>query len=152
MVDDRIHKLASRQYGSFSRGQVLGLGFTDKVIIDRLRSRRWQHVAPGVYSLPGLPDSWWRRVWIAHLDVGPHSVVSHESAAQVDGLPLYSGEGRVILTVPHGDHERRGPFEVRQSTDLRPEHVRRVDGLPVTTPVRTYVDLAATSARRRVRF
>ena len=152
VTDKLIYELASRQYGSFNRRRALDAGFNDDMIATRLRTGRWLHAAPGVYSLPGFPDSWWRRIWIAHLDVGTHSVVSHESAAQVDGLPLFSAEGRVVVTVPHGDHQRKGRFEARQSTDLRPEHVRLVDGLPVTTPVRTYVDLAATNTRRRVRF
>ena len=152
MIDEHIYKLASRQYGSFNRAQLLALGCTDRMIAARLASRRWVQVAPGVYALPGFPDSWWRRIWIAHLDVGTHSVVSHESAGQVRGLPLFSSAGKIVLTVPHGDHERRGPFEVRQSTDLKPEHVSLVAGLPVTTPVRTYFDLAATHGHRRARF
>jgi very-short-patch-repair endonuclease len=39
---------------------------------------------------------------------------------------------------------------MRQSTDLRPEHVRIRDGLPVTTVVRTLFDLAAVTGRERL--
>jgi hypothetical protein len=40
----------------------------------------WLRVAPGLYALPG-PLSFERRLWIAHLAVGPDSTVSHEAAA-----------------------------------------------------------------------
>jgi hypothetical protein len=141
MSDDAIHALASRQFGLFSRLQANELGFPAHIVHQRLAAGRWLQVAPGVYSLPGWPDSWHRRLWRAHLDVGLHSVVSHEAAAALHGLtPIPAG--RVTVTVPHGDHERGADYEVRQSTDLRPHHCTTVDGLPVTTPARTLVDLA----------
>ena len=145
MSDQHIFGLAGRQFGLFSRIQAFDLGVTNEVIHRRLAAGRWVAVAPGVYSLPGWPDSWHRRLWLAHLDVGPHSVVSHEAAAALHSLATYR-PGPVTVTVPHGDHERPSSYEVRQSTDLRPHHVTSVDGLPTTTPARTLVDLAA---RRR---
>lgn len=149
MSDAAIHELASRQYGLFSRQQVFALGGSDDPIRQRLMADRWLAVAPGVYSLPGWPDSWRRRLWLAHLDVGLHSVVSHEAAAALHGLtPIPTG--LVTVTVPHGDHERTADYEVRQSTDLRPHHCTTVDGLPVTTSARTLVDLAARLGRDRL--
>ena len=146
MSDTLIFELASRQYGLFSRAQV---GCDDELITRRLTSGRWLAVAPGVYSLPGWPDSWRRRLWLAHLDVGLHSVVSHEAAAALHRLATYA-PGPVTVTVPHGDHERPADYEVRQSTDLRPHHVTTVDGLPTTTPARTLVDLAARRRSERL--
>jgi very-short-patch-repair endonuclease len=142
VTDDRIHELASRQYGLFARSQAFDLGITNEIVHRRLTAGWWTAAAPGVYSLPGWPDSWRRRLWLAHLDVGLHSVVSHEAAAGLHGLTPIP-VGRVTVTVPHGDHERQADYEVRQSTDLRPHHCTTVDGLPVTTPARTLVDLAA---------
>lgn len=145
VTDALINQLASSQYGLFSRSQATDVGVTNIIFYRRLAAGRWVAVAPGVYSLPGWPDSWHRRLWLAHLDVGLHSVVSHEAAAALHGLTTYT-PGPVTVTVPHGDHERPAPYEVRQSTDLRPHHTTTVDGLPVTAPARTLVDLAA---RRR---
>lgn len=142
MSDARILELASTQYGLFSRAQATA---PPHIVHQRLAAGRWLRVAPGVYSLPGWPDSWHRRLWLAHLDVGLHSVVSHEAAAALHRLTTYA-PGPVTVTVPHGDHERPPAYEVRQSTDLRPHHVTTLDGLPVTTPARTLADLAA---RRR---
>ena len=145
MSDEQLHDVARRQHGLFSRAQALDLDVCYRLITRRVAAGRLIAVAPGVYSLPGWPDSWRRRLWLAHLDVGLHSVISHEAAAALHGLTTYA-PGPVTVTVPHGDHERPPAYEVRQSTDLRPHHVTTVDGLPVTTPARTLVDLAA---RRR---
>lgn len=149
MSDTAIFGLAGRQYGLISRTQTLALGISDHLITRRVTAGRLVTVGRGVYSLPGWPDSWHRRLWRAHLDVGPHSVVSHEAAALLHGLGPVP-HGTVTVTVPHGDHERPAPYEVRQSTDLRPHHRTTVDGLPVTTPARAVVDLAARLGRERL--
>lgn len=155
MLDDAIAQLASRQHGLFSRRQVSALGASHSFIAHRRDHRRWLQEAPGVYSLPGFADTWRRRLWVAHLDAGPQSVVSHEAAAALHGL-LNFPPGPVVLLTTHGDHHRPVPKQkpgrplVRQARDLRPEHVTRIDGLPVTTIARTFCDLAGTSRRGRV--
>src|SRR5688572_26296211 len=145
MSDIAIARFAGHQYGLLSREQL----DDDKLICRRLGQGRLVRVAPGVYSLPGWPDSWQRRLWLAHLDVGLHSVVSHEAAAVLHCLTPFPAR-LVTITVPHGDHERTADYEVRQSTDLRPHHCTTVDGLPTTTPARTLVDLAARTGRDRL--
>src|SRR5438093_2829671 len=149
MLDQLVTELASRQYGCFSRLQVLAAGADDDLVHRRLAARRWLRAAPGVYALPGWPRSWQRDVWSAFLDVGPQAVVSHEAAARLHGLPLFAGDERVVLTVAHGDHQRPGRFLVHQSTDLRQTQLVRVDGLRVTSIPRTYADLAATTQAAR---
>jgi len=150
MVDHAIADIACRQYGLFTRGQLLASGGTPHHIYRRLAAGRWLQVEPGVYSLPGWPDSWRRRLWIAHLDVGPASAVSHEAAAALHGL-LYYVPGPVHLLVPHGTHHLGPkPNYVHQSRDLAAEHVTTVDGVPVTTVARTFCDLAAVKPRGRL--
>ncbi|MDP9071345.1 MAG: hypothetical protein M3N68_08680 [Actinomycetota bacterium] len=148
MTDHEISELASRQYGLFSRSQAFECGAGDDRIKQRLHAGRWMAMAPGVYGLPGWPDSWRRRLMLAHLDVGPDSVVSHEAAAALHGVATF-GPGRLVLTVAHGHHERWSPgLVVHQSTDLRPCHCTEVDGLPVTTVARTLFDLAGVTTSR----
>lgn len=150
MLDQQIADIAARQYGLFSRAQVLALGPDNHLIHRRLAAQRWLHLEPGVYSLPGWPDSWRRRLWCAYLDVGPPAGTSHEAAAALHGL-LYFPAGPVHLLVPHGAHHRGPrPNYVHQSRDLKPDHLTTVDGLPVTTIARTFCDLAATARRGRL--
>ncbi|MDP9404823.1 MAG: type IV toxin-antitoxin system AbiEi family antitoxin domain-containing protein [Actinomycetota bacterium] len=70
MLDQRIAELASRQYGLFSRPQILQLGVTERIIHRRLQSGRWRQLAPGVYSLPGFPATWRRSLWLGHSPSG----------------------------------------------------------------------------------
>jgi very-short-patch-repair endonuclease len=154
MTDGAIAEIASRQCGLFSRAQLFAAGGTRHLVYRRLDAGRWLQLAPGVYSLPGWPDSWHRSLWIAHLDAGPHSVISHEAAAALHRLLNYP-PGPVTLLTTHGDHHRpepdqqRGRPRVRQARDLKAKHVTTVDGLPVTTIARTFCDLASISGRGR---
>ena len=149
MFDAAIAKLASRQHGLFSRAQVADLGGREWLIHARLRSGRWTHEAEGVYGLPGWPDSWWRRLWRAYLATGPQCVVCLEAAAAIHGLTNF-GLGRIVLFTPHGDHHWHRLCEMRQSTDIRPEHVEVVRGLRVTTVARTLCDLARFVGEQRL--
>ncbi|MDQ1374491.1 MAG: hypothetical protein QOJ09_1829 [Actinomycetota bacterium] len=144
-----ITTVAKGQYGLFSRAQGLERGASQDMLDSALGSERVTHEAEGVYGLPGWPESWWREVWRALLATGPDAVVSHETAAAIHGLTNFP-RGRIVLTTAHGDHHWHGLADMRQSTDLRPEHVRIRDGLPVTTPVRTLFDLAAVTGRERL--
>jgi very-short-patch-repair endonuclease len=56
--------------------------------------------------------------------------------------------GPVVLTVPP-DRRRQAPGLVHRAQLLPPE-VTVVDGIPVTTPARTLLDVAATAAREAV--
>jgi hypothetical protein len=149
MFDAAVAELASRQYGLFSRPQVFELGGTSRLIEVRLASGRWTHEADAVYGLPGVPESWWRRLWRAFLATGPDAVASHDTAAALHRLTNYP-PGRLVLTTLHGDHHWHGLAEMRQSKDLRPEHVVILRGLPVTTTARTLFDLSAVSGAERL--
>ena len=106
--------------------------------------------APGVYVMAGTPGTFEQRLWIGWLATGPQAIVSHESAAQLRAIPNVVRE-RIALTVPHSGYHRIKDVTVHQISDLLPEHVSLVDGLPVTTVPRTIVDLAAIVSPMRLR-
>jgi len=83
------------------------------------------------------------------LRAGPHTVASHETAAAIHGLTNFP-KGRIVFSTRHGDHHRRPVGEIRQSTDLAPEHVVLIEGLQVTSVVRTLFDAAAVAGRERL--
>jgi very-short-patch-repair endonuclease len=149
VFDAAVADLAKRQYGLFSRAQVIGLEASDIMIWRRTEAGKWTQETEGVYGLPGWPESWWREVWRAFLATGSDAVVSHETAAAIHRFTNFP-RGRIVLTTKHGDHHWHGLADVRQSTDLWPEHVRVRDGLPITTSVRTLFDLAAVTGRERL--
>ena len=148
-VDRHVIALASAQRGAFTRWQVLGHGGDDALIRRRCEAGRWERAAPGVYILGGLPPDADRRLWISFLAVGEDAVVSHECAAERQGLgPVPTG--RVVFTTHHGDHHRLPGIVVHQLRDVLPAHITVVGGLPTTTVPRTIVDLAAVTGVERL--
>lgn len=150
MFDREMARLASGQYGLFTRTQALGLGMTFRMIESRLTGGRWTRVAPGVYSLPGATPSWRRDLLAACFEAGPEAVASHQAAAALHGLASFP-PGALVVTLQHGDHQHLGLGDLRQSTDLRHHHRTEVDNVPVTTVPRTLADLAATVRSGRLR-
>lgn len=77
----------------------------------------------------------------AALGCGPLALLSHESAAFLWGIVAW-GEG-IDVVVPYSVARRRLGIRVHRRLGLGPRHRRWVDGIPVTDPVATIVDLAA---------
>ena len=147
--DAAIAALAVRQQTVFSWAQARELGATRRMAQRRLGSGIWLGHAPGVYGLPGMPSSFLRDLWIAHLAVGPGSVGSHEAAAALHRLTGFP-RGVVTLTAGRGSHPRVAGAVVHQLNDHASWHLTTIDGLPVTTVARTLVDLASLGRRRRL--
>lgn len=140
---DRIAvELANLQCGALARWQLLGRDVPDDAIRYRVRTGRWRLALPGVYVIAGVPTSFEQRLWVAWLAVGPGAVVSHEAAAQLHGVPDVI-RNQVTLTTAHGWHQRLPGVVVHQLDDVLADHRMAIRGLPVTTPARTIVDLAA---------
>jgi very-short-patch-repair endonuclease len=141
-VDKRIARLAAAQHGVFSRADAAGAGASRGLIESRWKSGRWEPLYPAVYRLAGTPDSWRQRLLAACLSVGPNAVASHRSAAAVSQLP--GGDGRLLeISVPRGRRVRRDGLDVREVRSLVESDVMVSDAIPVTTPTRTLIDLAA---------
>jgi very-short-patch-repair endonuclease len=77
----------------------------------------------------------------ALLAFGPGSILSHRSAAVLWEL-LPSDGGPVDLTVIGRECGRRPGVRDRRARRLAPEALRQRDGLPVTAPARTLLDIA----------
>jgi hypothetical protein len=148
-IDRAIADLTSLQAGLVARWQVLERGGTDDHIKSRLRSGRWIAYRPGVYLVNGQGRSPHRELWAVVLAAGPQAAISHESAGRLHGADL--APQLPVITVPHPSHPRLIGAVVHQSTDLKPRHVAEIHGLPVTTPARTFVDLAAVLDRKSLR-
>jgi hypothetical protein len=127
-----------------TRGQLIGLGFTPKAIKHRVRVGRLHPVIRGVYAVgrPNLPRE--GRWMAAVLACGPGAVLTHRSAAALRGFgkehPAYidvsvarSSEARIT-----GVHCHRRPSLPSNEVELR-------RGIPVTAPVRTFLDLATVT-------
>jgi hypothetical protein len=134
--------LLDRQHGVITRTQCLDMGLDRNDIRGMVRSGRWKRLAPSVYGITDHRSTWVRKLWTAHLHAGPDSVVSHESAGRLCGF-RQAPAGLVVLTVRSHRRSPEPGVVHRYGRDLEPEHVEEWNGLPVTTPLRTIVDLGA---------
>ena len=138
-ADAVIAALAEAQHGVVSRTQLLGAGVTPRQIHWRLRRKRLHPVHRGVYALTAAPLERLGQWMAAVLAAGEESVLSFWSAATL--WRMRSGTGpRTHVTSPRA--RRRTRTITFHHAHLPPDEVTEEQGIPVTTPARTLLDLA----------
>jgi hypothetical protein len=142
--DEAIAELARRQHGVVGRTQLLRLGFGEDAIDWRLRRRRLHRVHRGVYAVGHLALTRNGRFMAAVLACGDGAALSHFSAAVLWAILDDRGQ-RIHVTAPR---RRKVRGIVVHHAPLDGERVRR-QGIVVTTPARTIIDLADVVTRRR---
>jgi Protein of unknown function (DUF559) len=133
-----IARLSRKQYGVFSRAQAIEAGMHHNAIDRRVIAGEWEAVDHAVYRDAATPPSWRQRLMAACL-AGP-AVASHRSAA---ALWDFVDCGENIVEVTALRHRRRhcGDVVWHESRLLDPLDVTELDGIPVTRPLRTLLDL-----------
>lgn len=144
LADARVARIAAGQYGVFTRAQAAGLGVTRGMVQRRLAAGKWEQPARGVFRMAGVPVAWRQSLMVACLAWGVGAVVSHRAAAALWRLAGFE-PGPIEVTVPC-DRRRIGAGTVRRNT-LSPGEVTRIDAIPVTSPARTLLDVAAVAPR-----
>lgn len=142
-TDWAIARLAARQHGVVSRTQLLALGINRGAIARRVRSGRLHPVHRGVYLTGHTAAPPRAREMGAVLACGDRAAVSHRSAAALWQLLPYPAKSAVDITVARSRAPQRPGIRVRRTSSLSRRDVRRLDGIPVTSPARTLLDLAA---------
>jgi hypothetical protein len=130
-------------YGLFTRRQARAAGLTPKEIARRLRLGRWRRLEIGLYEDVGRPEQTGDRVLKAVLRAGPQAVASHLTAAQALGWGLLKTSVPLQVTVPRTNGEARSKGVALFRRKLTKAEIAAVGVLPVTSPVRTAIDLAA---------
>jgi very-short-patch-repair endonuclease len=134
-------ELAQRQHGVLSRRDLLGLGFSPKGIKHRVQVGRLHPILRGIYAV-GRPELNREGRWMAALlACGEGAFLSHRSAAALYGIGE-ERDGLVEASIRRrGEHHRSG-ITVRSRPSLPSHDVGTFAGIPVTSPVRTMLDLA----------
>lgn len=138
---------ACRQHGLITLDQALDAGLSSSAVSRRVATGAWRRLAAGVFAVVSSPATWRQRLLAACLAAGPFAVASHRSAAALFGLSGIS-RGTVEIAVPRGRSHRSELAIVHQARELPPGDVTRIDGIPVTRPARTLVDLAGVVSPR----
>jgi very-short-patch-repair endonuclease len=140
----RIAQLAAKQLGVVSARQLHAAGFGEGAIKRRLRAGRLHRVHRGVYLVGHAIAAQGATEMAAVVACGSGSVTSHRSAAHLIELPsLASWRIPVEVTVAGRDPGRKRNIRIYRVAELDPRDVQSVAGVPVTSPARTLVDLAA---------
>jgi very-short-patch-repair endonuclease len=157
--DEQLDDLAAERHGVFTVEDARRVGLTHGQI-DRRSREEWSRLYDGVFRVRGAPVTWRGDLLAAALTAGVGAAISHRAAAALYELPG-GRDDRVELTCRRWERSIRPGLVVHESRRLDERDVQIIDGMPVTRPERTLLDLAswkpspnflemvAQSARRR---
>jgi hypothetical protein len=148
--DRRIAGIAASQRMIITLDDVRAAGGTRNHAMRRCDAGRWLRFDHGVYGLAGAQYDWTSRLLVAVKAGGADAVASHLAAARLYGMPGYGAAGPEV-SVPRGRNYRRPHVRIHESTDLARCATRTVDGVPVTDPERTLLDLGRYVGHQRLR-
>lgn len=148
-ADEVLAELARQQHSVISARQAAENGISRKMLRSRAAAGRLVRLDRDMYHVAGVDLSWEAKLLGLALSAGEDAVVSHRAAAALWGLEGFP-KGTPEITVPRGRRFRREGVRVHSSTDLERCGTRLRDGITVTDPARTLLDLARRSSDRRL--
>jgi very-short-patch-repair endonuclease len=139
-ADVLIGRVAARQHGVVSRGQLAQLGLGRGQIAHRVRHGILHPIHRGVYVWGTPTSSLLARAHAAALACGAGAVISHDAAGALWGI-CPPPTGMLDVTIAR----RRVRIDGLRTHEARmvvvPE-VRSIEGIPVTSPAQTLLDVA----------
>lgn len=139
----RLAELASLQHGIIGTRQLPPLGISHQDVQQLVRRGSVVQVGPQAFRMAGVPDTWLTALSIGVQSLDDRAVVSHRAAARLHGFDRFRHDPPEFTV----RRRRRGAFVVDapvHTTLVLPELDRTVvAGLPVTSAIRTIIDLAA---------
>ena len=156
---DDLRRLASANGGVFSFADASACGFTRSAVRHRVATGQWRRLRRGLMAESALVDDGLPydevpnlvRVAAALRAVGTAAAASHHTAAAVLGLATYAAVPSFVAVTsprqPARSCQSLPWLRVRRS-GLPDDQVWTVDGVRVTSPARTAVDIARSSSLR----
>ena len=143
----RLYESAQGQGGFFTTRQAHEAGFKDNVHPYHVRVGNWVRERRGVYRLaqfplPARPDLMIWQLWSRNRQDEPQGVFSHATALTLhelsDAMPA-----KLDMTVPPGFQRMAATPDVLRlhRARLAERDVETIDGVRVTTPLRTLIDV-----------
>jgi len=136
-----LYQIAEQQAGYFTTAQARQARFSPSLLSYHLDTGRFERVRPRVYRLVQFPASPHEDLYVAWLQAGPKAVISHDSALALYDLSDLLPD-QIHVTVPRTTSRRRPGLRLHTKR-LEPADATRYEGLPVTTVLRTLIDVAA---------
>lgn len=144
--EHKILRCASAQFGVFTRQQALSAGYTARMIKSRIDAGYWVSLHPTVYALAGAPPSFFRDEIAACF--WSRGFAAGHAAGHLFELPGCEPRIEVLTTFKRPVMPRCG-IVVHETTRLPRNQTTIHQGIPVTTPERTLMDLCALMSERR---
>ena len=138
-VDARIAAIASAQRDLITIAQLLGVGLTDGAVTHRVARGALHRRHRGVYSLGGAPLSPEAEHLAAVLACGPGSAIRSRSAARLFEVSRFPAP---LIEVVSPRRRKVAGAGVHHCRSLIPRDVTDLDGIPITTVHRMFVDLS----------
>jgi hypothetical protein len=135
-----VSSLAQRQHGTVNRSQLRGAGISDRTISRLVADGVLERVVPGVFVVGGSPDTWHRQLAVELHRSGPLALVSHRAAAALFRLDRFR-PGHLDVASPVQVARTGTNVRLHRSSDLPSRDRTVADGLAVTTPTRTLIDM-----------
>lgn len=149
--DEEVYALAEPQHGYFTSAQAKAAGLIQNTLTMMAHRGAIERVSRGVYRIANYPVSPLSQYMEAVLwpQAGIKGVISHQSALAFHGLSDVS-PAKVHITVSPDHRVRRDTpaYLVLHSARLEDSDVQVLNGIPVTTPVRSILDCHAAHVGR----
>jgi len=142
---DDLYEIANGQSGHFTAQQAAEVGFSAQLLHAHVQSEKLERAMRGIYRIARFPPSDHEDLVVLWLWSGQRAVFSHETALSLhelsDALPA-----RLHLTMPTSTSRRKKVPEnvVMHLADLGRHEQQWLGPVPVTTPARSVLDVAAS--------
>jgi hypothetical protein len=141
-ADARVAAVAARQHGVATLSQLREAGLTERMVEGRVARGLLTRVHRGVYRVGPLEPPR-ARAMAAVLACGPGARASHRTAAPLWEMGPAPACGQPVeVKVPGRRVVRRPGILTYRASPAEARQVATVDGVPVTTPLRTLLDLS----------
>src|SRR5688572_17903641 len=135
--DVAVARRAAVQWGVLSLDELLRCGLSRNAVATRVRTGHLHPLYRGVYAV-GHTNLTREGAFLAAVKAcGPTAVLSHFSAAALYGLVRWDDRYPQVTVADTTPRRHRG---IRTHRTTLPDRTR-CQGIPITTPVRTLIDL-----------
>jgi very-short-patch-repair endonuclease len=148
-----MREFATQHHGLVRRADLQRFGIGERMRHHMSTTGEIVLVSSGVYRLGGVPWTWESDLLGLCWAQSPQGWVSHRSAARLWGATTFNDR---VLDVIVTRHARRPgvnrQLRLHETKLLLPMEMSIVRNIPVTSPARTIVDVAAVASEERVEY
>jgi len=146
----RLKPIAGGQLGAFTQAQAKQVGVSSRELRSRVHSGTLDKPGVRTYRDPLTIPTPLAELHARVLDVGEPCWVSGPTVAALHRLDGFTLTRPFHLLVPRGRFVNRSGVVIHTSLEIPPIDVERLGGIPVLSPTRTLIDIAASESPARL--